>query len=1076
MFWRRGWFVDSLNYRIEKEFRESIYQNEVYREKRWNLIERQVLPWSSRPFKYAFLLSITCLLWIVLLSFCLPYIKKYAPAWSQPWGDLVNWQSAILGGQLTMIGLVFPLTVGFVGILLSNKSANKALWKIYSNYSGFMFVALSGLGLVTVIVLGQFAHPWLQHTDDIIFSIAVAVWLVFNVCLIGWFLYATFKFIGADSRTQLVLRYCINETLAVEIESRLSNVLPRMVLDKKNNADKEDDREPSVGTFVFSGDNHEDCRVTFNVDKCLRNIYFRPLAIAIWCWRKRAIGSCSDKTPNLILPVSGKDRSYKSWALAFSTGCPLWWLEKLLIRRSYVFGSSPSMELTTLQPVIQALAGDIDDALAGSKARLFKLAIREIEKWHADILAAGAFIKDNKEIDNWLLLGGVLSGTPLQDEFSREYYLIGQSVLQILPQSNRYFESFCYLHLRIYLHNREKLALGIIQDLMQGHSYTWASMMSWHSNLGVVAIDPASSRQFESAIRIFVGSWERWTGNFSLKFERWTQSKNVAALYVSHLEKTARLLISAIRHNEFDAAEWAADMLVHWYGSSFPGREPSQYGWRQDLLVHPLLGVDTSGAIWMQILNGKELDRTDAVRIALRNAWFDIRIATAAYLLSRKQNEFSKRVKKVAIALIGGKRLRPSGDNSKIRHRVANGGSLLQAYLRQRWFWLSEAGGYAKWIDHVVESYGSFEKERHVTGRVYTGWGSQDVRSLRESYMAIAIGYSSGEWAITSHFLEALLDPSVSHHMREQCVAELRAWATPSDKVVKTAEEVFGDEYTSDFLLNYITSVSRLADTIEEKNIQEVVNAPIDEDLLTGIGKSISDVAFSQDQSCVPLSLFSNIQYVDQLDDVYLHSLEITGYQRAQFARGVKTVSAGEETHWLAEYVASDITTTLFWRFYKEYKFVEDCFDDIGSLLDRALVDANTLLVDGGEPIFLVGPRSIQEMLDSVFYDAREMEGGFRYSVRKDDGYPESYICHLDNLEVHQTPFNDDPNCVLLTKDCFESINFKIVEEGQYVEATFVVDGQDPARGSLVLSYWMKEVFGGVTAYKYLLSVQEDED
>lgn len=1076
MFWKRGWFLDSLNFRIEKNLRESIYQNEVYREKRWNIVERQVLPWSSRPIKYVFLLGVAGLLWTVLLFLYLPYIKKFIPAWSQPWSDLIDWQSVIFGGQLTMIGLVFPLVVGFVGILLSSKSANRALWRIYSNYSGFMFVGLSGLGLVAVIVLGQFAHPWLHYTDDVLFSISVAIWLIFNVFLSGWFLYATFKFIGAESRSNLVLRYCINETLTVEVETRLSDVLPMMVFEgERESASDEDDMEPSVGTYLYSKDRHEAYRIEYKKDKYLCNINFRLLKIAIWNWKKRARNYCSDKRPQLVLPVSGKEHPYKKWDLAFASECHLGWLDRFLIRRSYVFGSSPSKEFTTLQPVIQALVGDIDDALAGGKSQQFKLAMREIEKWHADILAASAFVNDNKEVDNWLLLGGSFFGTPLQDEFSREYYQIGQSVLQKLPQSNRYFKSFCFLQLRIYSYNREKLALKIVQNLMRGHSYTWASLMGWHSSQGVGIVGSAPNRQFESGIRIFVGSWERWASEFSLNFDKWAQSKGAAALYVSHLEHTARLVISAVRHNEFDAAEWAADMLVHWYGNSFFGREPHQYGWRQDLLVHTLLGEDTAGAVWSQILNGNELDEKDSVRISLSNAWFDIRLATAAYLLDRQQDGFSAKVREVAVALIAEKRLRPSGGAQIVRHRVSNGESILKAYLRQRWYWLSREGGYDKWMDSVLESYGRLEEEEYVTGRIYSGWGRGDVQSFRESYMAIAIGYSSREWALSSSILESLFDSSVSLQMREQCVAELKDWAAPSEEVVQRAEETFGDEYTPECLENYKASVAKLIEKIEGENVREVVDAPIDEELLTDIGEKVSATVFSPDMRCMPLSFFSNVEYVAQLDGAFLRSPRITGYQRAQFAKGVETVRAGEETSWLAELVMGDIAVTLFRRFYSGFKFVVDCFENTDSLLERAIRDAETLSRDGGEPILLVGPRTIQEFLDSALWDARDKEGGYRYSVRRDDGYPDSYICHLENLEVYQTPFNDDVNSVLSTKGCFESISFKDFEEGRYVDAKFEDDEQDPVRGSLVLSYWMEETFGEVAAYRYELRPEDDE-
>jgi len=55
MWWKRGWILNSLNYQIEKNLRESIYNNESYKDNQWSLIERQILHWSESPKKYILL-------------------------------------------------------------------------------------------------------------------------------------------------------------------------------------------------------------------------------------------------------------------------------------------------------------------------------------------------------------------------------------------------------------------------------------------------------------------------------------------------------------------------------------------------------------------------------------------------------------------------------------------------------------------------------------------------------------------------------------------------------------------------------------------------------------------------------------------------------------------------------------------------------------------------------------------------------------------------------------------------------------------------------------------------------------
>lgn len=132
MLWRTGWLLNTLNYNIEKNLKESIYKNESYIENKWGLLERQVVKWATSPGWYAILIFVAFLLNIICLNIWLPDIRTHIIKWIQPWSDLNDWQPVILATQLTIIGLIFPLVLGFVGLLLQNKSANKALWAVYS--------------------------------------------------------------------------------------------------------------------------------------------------------------------------------------------------------------------------------------------------------------------------------------------------------------------------------------------------------------------------------------------------------------------------------------------------------------------------------------------------------------------------------------------------------------------------------------------------------------------------------------------------------------------------------------------------------------------------------------------------------------------------------------------------------------------------------------------------------------------------------------------------------------------------------------------------------------------------------
>lgn len=1077
MWWRRGWLLNTLNYQIEKNLRESIYQNEAFRENRWNVIERQVLKWSASPIKYVLLLGFACLLNMTWVFIWLQEIRQVVPHWTQPWGDLIKWQGTFLGGQLTIIGLIFPLVVGFVGVLLGSKSASRALWRIYESYSGFMFTGLSGLMLSAFIILGQFAHPWLGHSTEVVFSIGVSLWLLFNIVFSGWFLYATFCFVASDHRNNVILRYCINETLIAEIESRLSQLIPMMAIERgllpKN---QEAEAVPQVSTISFSHDNINQYEISFKRLKYLKNIRFRLLSAYVWFWKQTTPPPArGDKEPTLLLPISDKTQNYKKRVLARSNSSTFNWINRFLIRMCYVFSKTPPIKTSNMMPVIHALVGSIEDALREDNIREFELAVREMEHWHADIMGAAAFTNDDGEWDNWLLLSnGSFFGNSLLDELSHQYFQVGRSVLRYLPKSKRYFEILCYFYLRIYGYKNKQLARRVVKELISDHYHIWHALMNWHKNVDSTQQDSVLSQQYESALRIFVGSWEGWPRRLPLGNTEWSQSKHTVEPYIHHLECTARQIVSALRHKELAAAEWAADMLVHWYDNAFIGREPHQYRWRKMLLVHSELGIDFKEAIWARILNGHEPNAADAILISLSNAWLDMRLVTAAYIIMKPADEFSPHINKIISSLIDETRLRPSGGIYNVHHRIDSGAKILEAYIRQRSYWKYGNNTYSSWLDGVVDSFGRIEAPEHVSGRIYSGWGAEDIRHLQSAYMAIAISKSNREWTLSDQMLEFIFSDIFVIQHRETLLSDLNKWLEPSSDIFEKSKILSGDAYRLEMLENYKKSISKLIERINSQNKAEILHAPIDQARLIELGKYASETAFTTSAGRIPLALFNDIEFVDQLDDANKYTVSINDYQRSEVVEGIETSHAVNESEWFDDIITQSVSVNLFKCLIKYSDFVEDSFDDERNLIKRVVDDARTLTKEGYTPIFLIGPWNVYQLLDSALWKYGGKKDELPFAVRKDDGYGDSYLCHLENIEVYRMPFSKIGFTILTARECFDLVRIRQIGDGRYVKVEFEEDENELTKGSLKLSYWMQAKFINTPAYKYNSTSEEE--
>ena len=85
MFVRINKLLNSLNYHVDKDINETLYQNKTFLFSKWNLLEYNALRWSQRHSYYIFhtiflaiLVVANLLLWKEELT---PFAIEYFPHW-----------------------------------------------------------------------------------------------------------------------------------------------------------------------------------------------------------------------------------------------------------------------------------------------------------------------------------------------------------------------------------------------------------------------------------------------------------------------------------------------------------------------------------------------------------------------------------------------------------------------------------------------------------------------------------------------------------------------------------------------------------------------------------------------------------------------------------------------------------------------------------------------------------------------------------------------------------------------------------------------------------------------------------
>lgn len=1059
-FWKLGRIFTTLRYLIEKDLRETIYENTAYKDNRWGLIELQVLTWSKNPLTYAAALGIAFTLLAIAFVCLKPYIRSFIPGSYPEWQGLIQWQSTFLTVQITVIAVVFPLVIGLIGILLQSKTASKAIWSVYNHYSGFLFTGFSGVLLSVFIVLGKYLEPVVDPIWYLSISGQVSMWLIFNLALTGWFLCATFKVIHESSRDALLLKYTVNESFIDDIRKRMSELLPQVAGDR-GLIYKRDKEGLELSTVLFSREDESYFTITHSKPAYIQNVRFRFLSLAsflVFWWNRHF---SSDKEIRIVFPATADNMERRKYDLAAIKGSDFNALEKIIVRISYSFSTKKPFPDDVLKDIIFSLVGSSFDELKNNNPKLFEESIRKLAHWHSMVSDVLVFIDDNGQVDNWLLMpsSGFFGRTYL-DELSREYYLLAERAVEKIPSSTEFFEDISHLHIKLYNWPKEKQPIKIVERLIYGNYLCWVALNDW-SAVNEDFKGTAVYHQYENAILTYIGAWETWPMYLEPRSSRWQESIAMIPAFMKHLSCTSQQVIVAVKRGDELAAEWAVDMLSHWLGNaSLRGYGHHHYIWYHELVVHSIMDRKSDDSLWKFILNNNEYDGPSATQIAMENAWTDVRLLTACYLLSKPNTQEDDVVDKLLSALIDGRKLKaPSSSGHSVRG-FNSGADILAAYIRQRWYWEYSDNNYGSWLNSIVDSFNRIDEPKRVSGRVYSSWGADDVRSLNKSYVILATMKSTKEWVIGQRWLDLLFSEAVSQNDRDNLIRDLEGWLSIASDGVEEDHEL--DKQN---VANFKSSVEKVISEISERNDQEIRDADIDEQLLIKFGSYASKSAFNVDTGSTMLSFFDEVTLDNGLTEDSQHKLNILGYDKSHVAAGVDVNRAVNEDSWLDDMMLQNVSYKLYGALCEIDNTIKLEFESNVSLLKRVATDIDQMKKVGEDPLFFVNPWGIHRLLNDLVYDD-SMSSDFNIEIK--NGYGNSYICHIEGVPAYQMPFRKDNYCILAARRMFKNVRFKEYAEGRYVDVTWKDYDEKSLKLTLVLRYLMKIELGDCPSYRYV--------
>lgn len=1064
MFWKSGWILNSLKYRVEKDIRETLFKNDVFLRNRWSLAERLVV-FGSKHVLFAnvvfFSIASAC---FFIVAECYAQIQSYLPQTLSGLGPLIEFQSTIFGAQVTLLGLIFPLVIAFIGILLQGKSSNESMWVIYRHNSGFMLVGFSALTLSISFVLLKVYEPWLTHQSQVAASISITAWFLTNLVLSGWFLSKTVAFLSLNSRMTMVVKYVINEVAPSDIKNRLlvhhglSAIKTGLLLSPKNE---------SLDVNTFSAKDLENSIFNqFTKPRRITNVWYRILNLGVWFFslqvklQKTEIGPAT-----LLLPFSADNSFTSKLVLAKTNYDSVNWISKVFIKIAVRTTGKRVQQTLNVDQVIGALFGQLEDSLKDNNSRLFDSAKENLIQFHRDIESSMFFINDNGEPDNWLLLpeGRWLGGSFL-DVFVRESLNIAKDVTRRIQDDSNYYESWCYLYPRLFSSQKDNIPTKVAETYIDGHYFIWGKLMSWMG--GFEKSNNIFAQQRDRAIKHFVGSWEHWRYLLDKDFESAKSKDYIIAS--RHLKDSCCMIVYACKYNNNDAATWATDILSHWF-ELFSNRNIRRryYGSNHELITIKALELDRESALFKSLTCSKNFSEEEGANIGLRNYWTDLRCLTAAYLLATSRNNKNE-YKNLIDALVSGKRLEPSGSISVSHSPLTSAKNIIGVYLRQNGSWGSQSY-YQAIMEQHLDELARIEKPEWVSGRIYSSFGTKKEFYLPDFFKVMGIGLTANKFRIDPKWLEFLKSGSISQADLESTISSLKELTNVEDSIINSVSDYFDIELEESKKKSkfFVSSIEEVIAELETTISEQIINAPIDQNRLLQFGAAASGSTFTLSDGPIPVTFFDDIDYKDDLKSALVVT-NIVDYQKSEVSQGVEVNRAINEDEWFNDIVSQKMQITCFQQLLQHTNWKEAEFEDAQSLILKAVEDSQSIKSKNMTPIMFIGPWAVYELIDSSRWKYGREDEKLPLDISVESNKPDEYICHVAGIEIYRLPFSKVGFSILLSKEAFRRINVKRFGDGRYVEATFKTENDTDLTGTLSLSFGVECEFNATDCFKYI--------
>lgn len=1019
-----------LSYHVNNELKKTLFKNEAYLDNRSSFIESSVVSWSNSYKKYLFLLVALCF----AISMNIYLWMKFFPSYVQAKPDS-NWLGTLLTGQITIVGLIYPLVISLVSILFQDKAGKKVIFSLYQKFSGFMFAGLSGLSLAIILALSLIFNESLIPKFGLLLSMTLISWFIFNLFLTIWFFVKTLSILDENKKNEFIFRFVTNEVCKSDLKQRIQKIylenlsqngllkaIDSSILDSSNNS-------------MLNQYDKEIVYIT-GKDKELYAVSLWKLNLAIWLQSKilkYTMNKSSQESNDFRLYVSipaftGKD---KRVTLVKYSGFDIGNFVSFLIKNSVKYDKKSNKVDISISSALEAFTSPLYDALSNNDEKDFIESLDRLARYHIQLADVLSFENTNGEFDNWLLLSESAWSGSYFIGFMRTYYVLLKQVVDKIPSNTQYFHHSLRFYRRIFFEQKH-ITQSETETILRNTLYLWVVLLKW-KNLSDKA-DIAVNDGFDDAIHNFVSVWEEWK-NFYIKHKYKHIDKSYPILF-EHLKYTAEMVVESLSFDNDYALGWSTDMLIHWRDRTLDIQTyDEEYLWHSEVIDIEILSKENT-ELWSKITKGSDKSLDSAIYIALKNAYVDTRFLTVCSILANSDN--IQKVKPYIDAILKEERIHSTGTIDTQIKSIEGASQLLGVYIRHKKFHSGGIENHFGWQAKLIESFSRKFSQKMVTGRMYAGWYNVNID---QEVVQLIVSYSLTKWKISRDWFNILKSNIYSFSNREDMIRSFKALIEIAQK---TSEyKLLSSEITSEEVLNYRTnfveSMEELINEIEQINNSHIINSNVDKAVLSEIAK-VTSSEFIANEKKFPLNMF---------DVINKNGIGLISNNRIVTENFEKSHIMTDDRHNIhnmvesyGEVIVDYLKNVVLNRAVLTSLTDEQCFDSLEAMLWYILNYTET------SDNFLLCHSSLCTLIFNLYKDEQKRK---EFQITK--SYSTDYFCKIGDCKVYNNSFGIINSCVLTTKNKFKALTLEGFEDGNIVNISFDENEKDKIKGDLSFDY-----------------------